>query len=235
MYFFKKIVSIPKCLLTLLILVTAFLGYTRLNIERIGNQVGETKGQIVGTAVGSVNGIIEGRAAGKEAGEADGLSAEDTEVDIKGTIESIGKLEVLVARVKLKNTNKLGLGDEYENLTIFGADAVFTVDLSAAKISYGSNGQDVYISIGEPTLDLYVDLNSSETLFEVQKFSWTVTAEDGINARLNSMKKTVSNVKETMANYDTLMDMAKESAKEQVQLLTSTVCGNGVTVHVQFK
>jgi hypothetical protein len=231
----KRVFAIMLIILIFLLIVTGLLVYTNSIAEQKGNNIGETKGQIVGVAVGSVKGITEGIEAGKEAGEADGLSAEDTKADIKGTMESVGKLEVLVARVKLKNINQLGLGDEYDNLTIVGADAVFTVDLSAAKISYGSNGQDVYISIGEPTLDLYVDLNSSETLLEVQKFSWTVTAEDGINACLNSMKKTVSNVKETMANYDTLMDMAKESAKEQVQLLTSTVCGNGVTVHVQFK
>jgi hypothetical protein len=221
------------CLLALLICVTAFLGYTRIRIVQIGNQVGETEGQIVGLAVGSAKGITEGIKAGKEAGEADGLSAEDTEATIKGTMESVGKLEVLVAGVTLNHMEKVG--KDYENLSIVNADAVFTVDLSEAEISYSSNGQDIYITIDEPALDLYVDLNSSKTLFETQKSSNSVSVKDGINAYLNSIKQTASKVKENMANYDTLMDTAKESAKEQVQLLASTVCGNNATIHVQFK
>jgi hypothetical protein len=184
-------------------------------------------------AVGSAKGITEGIKAGKEAGEADGLSAEDTEATIKGTMESVGKLEVLVAGVTLNHMEKVG--KDYENLSIVNADAVFTVDLSEAEISYSSNGQDIYITIDEPALDLYVDLNSSKTLFETQKSSNSVSVKDGINAYLNSIKQTASKVKENMANYDTLMDTAKESAKEQVQLLASTVCGNNATIHVQFK
>jgi hypothetical protein len=229
----KRVFAIMLIILIFLLIVTGLLVYTNSIAEQKGNNIGETKGQIVGVAVGSVKGITEGIEAGKEAGEADGLSAEDTKADIKGTMESVGKLEVLVAGVTLKNMNQIG--ETYKNLSIVNADAVFTVDLGAAEISYSSSGQDIYISIDEPELDLYVDLNSSETLLEVQKFSRTVSAEDGINDYLNSIKQTVSKVKETMTNYDTLMATAESTAKEQVHQLASTVCGNGTTVHVQFK
>ena len=170
---------------------------------------------------------------GKEAGEQAGLSAEDTMVDIKGSMEALGKLEVLVAGVSLKNINKIG--DSYTGLYLINGDAVFSVDLAEAEISFSQDGKDVYITIPEPDLEVYLDQNSTQKLAESQKFSFTVSAKDGLVNYLNSMTQTVEKVKETMVNYDSLFADAKESAKKQVQQLAGTICGDNYVVHVQFK
>lgn len=193
----------------------------------------QTNGRLVGLAIGSAKGVTVGTQEGKKAGEEAGLSAEDTNVDIKGSMEAIGKLEVLVAGVSLKNINEIG--DTYKGLYIINGDAVFSVNMSDAEISFSQDGKDVYITIPEPELEIYLDQNSTEKLAETQKFSMTVSAKDGLVAYLNSMTQTVEKVKETMVNYDSLFSDAKESSKKQVAQLATTICGDNYTVHVQFK
>ena len=83
--------------------------------------------------------------------------------------------------------------------------------------------------------DTILDQNSTQKLAETQNFDLSVNAEDGLNAYLNSMTQTVENVKETMSNYESLMKIAKESAKTQVEQLATTLCGESQIVHVEFK
>lgn len=220
-------------LVAALLVVTVFAGYLHHKSKDIGNAVGQVNGKIVGTAIGSAKGVTIGVEEGKKAGESAGLDAEDTVVDIKGSMESLGKLEVLVAGVSLKNINKIG--DTYTGLYIINGDAVFSVDLEQAEISFSQDGTDVYITIPEPDLELYLDQNSTQKLAESQNFSWTVTAKDGLINYLNTMTQTVEKVKETMVNYDSLFADAKEAAKKQVKQLASTICGDNYIVHVQFK
>ena len=220
-------------LVAVLLIATVFTGYVHHRAGEIGNAIGQTNGKIVGTAIGSARGVTVGAKEGKEAGEQAGLSAEDTTVDIKGSVEALGKLEVLVAGVSLKNINKIG--DSYTGLYLINGDVVFSVDLAEAEISFSQDGKDVYITIPEPDLEVYLDQNSTQKLAESQKFSFTVSAKDGLVNYLNSMTQTVEKVKETMVNYDSLFADAKESAKKQVQQLAGTICGDNYIVHVQFK
>lgn len=220
-------------LVAALLVVTVVSGYLHHRATDIGTAVGQTNGKIVGTAIGSAKGITVGTQEGKSAGEKAGLDAEDTTVDIKGSMEALGKLEVLAAGVSLKNINKIG--DTYTGLYLINGDAVFSVDLAEAEISFSQDGKDVYITIPEPDLEVYLDQNSTKKLAESQNFSFTVSAEDGLIAYLNSMTQTVEKVKETMVNYDSLFVDAKESAKKQVQQLATTICGDNYVVHIQFK
>lgn len=228
-----KQTTILFLLVAALLVVTVVSGYLHHRATDIGTTVGQTNGKIVGTAIGSAKGITVGTQEGKNAGEKAGLDAEDTTVDIKGSMEALGKLEVLAAGVSLKNINKIG--DAYTGLYLINGDAVFSIDLAEAEISFSQDGKDVYITIPEPDLEVYLDQNSTKKLAESQKFSFTVSAEDGLIAYLNSMTQTVEKVKETMVNYDSLFVDAKESAKKQVQQFATTICGNNYVVHVQFK
>ncbi len=218
-------------LVTVLLIATVFTGYVHHRADEIGNAIGQTNGKIVGTAIGSARGVTVGAKEGKEAGERAGLSAEDTTVDIKGSMEALGKLEVLVAGVSLKNINKIG--ESYTGLYLINGDAVFSVDL--AEASFSQDGKDVYITIPEPDLEVYLDQNSTQKLAELQKFSLTVSAKDGLVNYLNSMTQTAEKVKETIVNYDSLFADAKESAKKQVQQLVGTICEGNHVVHVQFE
>ena len=220
-------------LVAALLIATVFTGYIHHRAEEIGISVGQTNGKIVGTAIGSAKGITVGTQKGKDAGEQAGLSAEDTSTDIKGSMEALGRLEVLAAGVSLKNLNKIG--DSYTGLCLIHGNALFSVNLAEAELSFSQDRKDVYITIPEPDLEVYLDQNSAEVLAESKKISLTVTAEDGLIAYLNSMTQTVEKVKETMVNYDSLFANAKEAAQKQVQQLAATICGDNYIVHVQFK
>ena len=186
-----------------------------------------------GTAIGSAKGITEGTQKGREDGAQEGLKAEDTIAEIKGAMEDMGKLEVLVAGVTLKNINRIGTA--YTGLFLINGDAVFTVDMAAAEINRSQDGAELSIKVPRPELNVYLDMDSTQKLAEVQKFSLTVDAQDGLTAYLNSMTQTVKKVKDTMANYDSLCLEAENSANAQIRQLVKRICGNDTLVQVQFK
>lgn len=222
-------------LMFLLIVIFVFAAYTHHQAGAMGQAVGNLSGKVVGTAIGSARGITNGVSQGAAAGEAEGLSAEDTTADIQETMESLGTLEVLIAGVTLKNVNQIG--EAYEGLYVIDGDAVFSVDLGQAEIRCSDDGSDsdIYITIPELTLEVYLDQSSTRKLAEIQNFSLTVTAEDGLTAYLNSMTNTVEKVKESMTNYDSLMENAKDSAIARVEQLASAVCAGDQEIHVEFQ
>ncbi len=199
----------------------------------LGSGIGTITGTAVGAAVGSARGMTEGTSQGIADGEAEGLSAEDTTADMEDTMEAVGMLEVLVAGVTLENINEIG--DTYKGLYLIDGDAVFAVDLTQAEISYSSDGKNVYILLPEPELTLYLNQSSTEKLAEIQNFSWTVNARDGLSAYLNSMTETVEKVEECLTNYDSLLETAEESAKSQVGQLVTRICTEEQSINIQFK
>ena len=225
--------SVIFVVLALLVLAAAVAVYITLHAATIGGGVGEINGKIVGTAIGSARGITQGIESGAEDGESKGLSAEDTIAEVKGTMESIGKLEVFAADVTLKNINEIG--KVYKSLYIISADAVFTVDLNNAEITCSKDGADIYIRIPSPEMELYLDQSSTRKLAETQKFSLTVSAKDGLKEHLNSMAQIKENAEKSMANYESLMTVANESAETQVKQLATVLCGKSQHVHVEFK
>lgn len=217
------------------IFALALLGFSIFVHHRassVGTALGDAKGTIVGIANGSYNGIIKGMQKGIDDAKEDELLNPDTTVDVSGTFKAIGKLEVLRAGVTLKNINVIG--DTYKALRVISGNAIFSVDLSEADIRFSEDGKNVYIHIPTPTLELYLDQSSTEKLAETQKFSLTVKAQDGFKATLNSMTQTVDSVKDSLSNYDTLMDIAKQSAKKQVTMLASNICGKDQPPQVEF-
>lgn len=222
------------CVLAAIFFVMAIAAvYSHAQAKNVGTSVGEMTGGAVGIALGSAEGMFKGLQEGMEAGEAAGLSAEDTTADMKESLKEVGRLEVLAAGVTLRNVNKIG--QEYTNLSMLNGDAIFSVDMTQAEISFSQDGKEVYIVIPEPTMELYIDQSGTEILAEIQKPSFGVTAEDGLNAYLNSMAQTVDKVKETLANYDSLLAQAKDSALEQVRQMAETISGGRYTVHTQYR
>lgn len=222
------------CVLAAIFFVMAIAAvYFHAQAKNVGTSVGEMTGGAVGIALGSAEGMFKGLQEGMEAGEAAGLSAEDTTADMKESLKEVGRLEVLAAGVTLRNVNKIG--QEYTNLSMLNGDAIFSVDMTQAEISFSQDGKEVYIVIPEPTMELYIDQSGTEILAEIQNPSFGVTAEDGLNAYLNSMAQTVDKVKETLANYDSLLAQAKDSALEQVRQMAETISGGRYTVHTQYR
>ncbi len=220
-----------KILSTLISLAIIAVAVCALS-TRISTTIGEQAGTVVGTAIGSYNGITEGLAQGLEDGTEDGLSATDITIDIEPEITQVGNLEVLVAGITITDT--LSIGDAYKELYALQADAVFSVDLTQTKVSYSVDG-DVYISIPEPEVELYLNLSTSEKLAEVSNFSFTVSAQDGMTAYLNSMANLQSSAADSIDGYDSLMNEARSAAIAQVQQLAKAICGSQKTVYVQFQ
>lgn len=235
MYILKnmKQTTLLSLLVIGLLIATVFTGYIHHRVGKISNTIGQTNGEIVGTAIGSARGVTVGIKEGKEAGEQAGLSAEDTTASIKGSMEALGNLEVLVANVSLKNINKIG--KSYASLYLINGNAVFSVDLAEAEINHSVDGKEIYITIPEPDLNVNLDMSRTEKLAEFQKFSFTVTAKDGLESFVNSLGKIKENVQDNLANYDLLCADAKESAKKQVQQLAGRMCGYNYVIHVLFR
>lgn len=210
-----------------------FAIYAHGQAGNIGATAGNAAGRLVGTAVGSADGLFNGLQEGGKAGTEAGLSAGDTQVDIQDSMKEIGNLEVLAAGVTLRNVNKIG--EAYAGLSLVNGDAVFSVDMTQAEVSFSQDGKEVYLVIPEPTLALYLDQSGTKVLAEIQKFSLSVTAEDGLTAYLNSMSQTAGKAKEALANYDSLLAQAKESAQRQIQQLAETLCGNQYVVQTRFR
>lgn len=224
-----------KALVLLLFVALFWVGVWQLNLHLTmwSEQIGESTGTLVGNAVGSYDGYVSGKEEGTKAGEEDGLSANDTTVNLQDAVASAGKLEILAAGVSLKNLNKIG--DEYKSLYIASGEAIFTIDLRIAEVMVSEDGKKISITIPEPTLKVYLDQDSTQQLAETQEFSFTVRAEDGITAYLNSMSQSADKITDTIANYDTLLELARESAITQVTQLVSALEPESNSITVEFE
>ena len=95
-------------------------------IKQVKEDAGSAVGEVIGTGIGIVTGqgeLIEGFEEGKE----QGLSAEDTEVETRKKVESLGSgiLEVMTAEISIRNVQTQGeqipTGAYYAALYRYGA------------------------------------------------------------------------------------------------------------------
>lgn len=219
---------IVPCLILLCALV--FIVNFRLSAKTTGGALGEATGKTIGRAIGSFKGMTDGRIKGYDAGKKVALIAEDTTAKVANAIKKVGKLEVLVASVKLNDVHSVG--DDYMALYLLKGDAVFTVDLSQADTD--QKGDEIHITIPQPEMELIVDQSKIEKVADYQKHYFSGRAEDGLDAYLNSMKKIVEETQETLVNYDSLMEAARESAEKQITELANAVSGTERSVLVGF-
>ena len=107
-------------------------------------------------------------------------------------------------------------------------EVVFSVDFSKAEI----NGKKILLPL--PEGELFIDQSTIEKVSEYQKKIFNGSAEDGFDAYINSMKKIQTTTTETLNNYDTLMESAKESAVKQVESIANSLSTDGVTYSIEF-
>lgn len=193
--------------------------------------IGGTLGALAGTANGSYDGITEGLGKGYEAGREEGLSANDTKVDIVSEIKEIGKLEVL--RVESEIVDSFGVGDDYKGLFLHKGIATFSVDFS--KINIMREDSIITIVLPNPEVEFGIDESESEKMVEWQKYFWSNDTEAGYTAYMNSMEQIKEKSATEMENYEDLERLAKESAKKQVEILVSSVSGEEIEVQINFR
>ena len=193
----------------------------------MGETIGTTFGELTGGAVGSYRGFSDGKADGKEAG----LNADDTSIAIY-SLQEIGKLEVLVADVKM--TDLFEVGDKYKALFTMDGNVVFTVDLAKAQYDYDPEKNSLSILLPKPECELFADESTTTMLADWQKPLSNGRASEGANAYHDAAKNMQAEYKTSIANYSTLFDMAKSVASTQVEALANAANGSMKTVVVSF-
>ena len=209
----------------------AYVGYLWVNAKKTGATLGDVVGSGVGKTVGSLEAIHDYKEAYEE-GKQEGLSAEDTTVNVSDKIKEIEKLEVLVASAKFKDVHKVG--DTYAALYLLKGDAVFTIDLSKAVIRDNKEENTLYIDIPEPDINLIINPGNIDKVADYQRKWFNGSSEDGYNAYLNSVSKISENAEESLSNYDSLIDAAKDSARIQVEEIVNSVSVERRNVAVSF-
>lgn len=199
--------------------------------EKFGTSVGAETGELVGKAVGSWQGMTKGRVEGQAAGKEKGLSAEDTQADMAVELKEVGKLEVLVASVSLMDLHSVS--EDYMALYLLKGDAVVTVDLNAAIIE--TKEDTVYITLPQPEIEPRIDQSKMQKEAEYQKSKFKGSAEDGMEAYINSMNRMVIEVKETLVNYDALLEEARQLAEKQVRQIVESSMINGKSIAIGFE
>lgn len=234
----RKNKKMTKNILSIVFFIIALVGLFGYVIplyrtaENVGTNVGDKTGKLVGNVVGSYDGITSGWAKGSSDGKEEGLSAKDTKVQIKNNFSEVGNLEVLEAGVKLKDVNTLG--DDYAALFLLKGVAVCSVNLKEVEIN-DIDSESVQILLPDIDVEIYIDETATEKLAEYQKHSWTGRAEDGFIEYMNTREQTDKTVKDSMENYDALIQVAEESAKKQVEIIAKSSTGNKKNVDVAFK
>jgi len=192
--------------------------------ESIGNNYGELWGNVFG----GVETVFKLEDTYNNA-RAEGLSAKDTKVDIGVEMQKMNKLEVLVASVKLKSLHEIS-GDkkdpDYVALYLLKGEIIFTVDFS--RSIYDEEKQTLFLPV--PEYYLSINQDKTEKLSEYQKHFFSGDVQSGYEAYLNSMKEIHNASEENIANYDLLLEEAKESAKKQVSEIINTVSSSAIEV-----
>lgn len=190
-------------------------------------------GKSAGVALGSFRGVTQGIADGAEAGKQKGLSAEDTVVTIGTKMAEAGKLQVMLADLRLSDLYKQGpeKNPQYAALLEMKGEGVFTVDLTQAEAVYDASENQINITIPEPVFTPYLDDSTLEVLAEYQSPLFDGSTADGYTGYLNSRERLEEEAQEKMS---AMMEPAKASALTQVELLARSICGSSASVQVGF-
>ena len=222
------------CLITALTLALAFIIKFRLNAQSTGSMLGEETGTLVGRAVGSLEGLTVGQREGYEAGKEQGLSAEDTTAELSGKIQEVKKLEVFIASGTYSDV--LTVGDknnpDYAALISMKYNAVFTVNLETAEIDLKTDG--LHILLDQPELE-FNPIGEIEKRNEYQRHGWTGSSEAGYEAAINSTNELKIRATEKLAEDESLIDSARNSAITQLTHLVNAVSLSKPKVFVEFR
>ena len=217
----------------LIVLLTTILPTIKA-AKKIGNALGTESGQIIGTAIGSVDGVTNGIKEGSESGSKEGRSAKDTTIEIANEIESnvkdLGELEILAANAEL--TTYHSVGNTYGALFLARANITFTIDLNDVSVTYKDN--KISISIPEPTPHITIDPSEIDVIAEWQKKFFNGTDSQGYEAALNSYREIKEKSIEEIANYNELLKIASDSAKEQIRSIANATKGENSTVEIEI-
>lgn len=185
----------------------------------------------IGTVAGIANGSRKGIEKGITDGKREGLSAKDTKVKFEDKISQTGKLEVMLADIRL--TDLYQQGNQYAALYIMPVEGVFSIDLMHAEIEYDEGNGIISILMEEPEFVPYFDDSKVERIEEYKAPLFDGKTKDGYQGYLNTREQLSIKVQEELSNG--LMEQAKVSGIKQVEQLARSVCGSNVAVNVSYR
>ncbi len=192
---------------------------------------GNTFGTSVGVAVGSYKAITEDMPAAYQQGKKDGLSAKDTQTEIQNRIREVGKLDVLAANVQITDIHKIG--QNYAALYEFGADVIFSVDITQAKVLTGDNS--IEIIIPRPIGEVNIDSTKTKVKDIVNRGLLNGSSKEGMDAYFNSLDEIQKNARESIGGYESLQTRAEDSAMNQIRMLVDLLAEKGSTIEIRFE
>ena len=225
----EKITKMPSRikLLILIILVFAFA----VSFPFICGFAGRNFGRVVGTAVGSFQAVTVDMPEAYSQGKEDGLNAEDIRTDIQTKVREVAKLDVLAANAVISDAHRVG--EKYAALYTFGADVIFSVDLSVAVVYQADD--HLIIRLPKPVGQINIDSTKTRLEESWQKFLFDGSTKDGITAYINSVKQIQEDAENTLEDYDRLQQSAEDSAVKQIKMLAGAIAGDESTVEIVFE
>lgn len=194
---------------------------------------GKTLGSAVGVAVGSYKAVTEEIPTAYNDGKGDGLSAEDISVKIVDKAKEVGKLDVLVANMRIVDNFKEGTA--YQAILSTDAKVVFSVDLSQLSPTMNVNEKRVNVTLPGIESTLYIDDTSTEKLTEAKATLFDGSAKDGVTAYLNYSRNLEDKAFEQINNYDKYLEQAQKAAVEQISRIVQNIVGTDYSVGVYFE
>jgi hypothetical protein len=190
-----------------------------VSAKETGEDIGSTAGSLAGIAIGSLDGITNGIEEGEAAGKEQGLSAEDTTVEIATKIQSTGKLDVLVADGPIKDPFELG--KDYQALFLYKFRAVFSVDLTSVEVT--EKNEDLLITVPDPVCEISINHSESEKMAEWQRHFWSGDTDAAYEAYMNSMIQMQEKAKPEMEEQ--FMDQAKTATEKAISQIANSASG----------
>ena len=226
--------KIKKGLLVLLAVIISVVSVRfRITARETGEKIGTNQGILVGNALGSWDGITHGIQDGTEAGREAGLNATDFTTQVKTTLESSGKLQVLSANVHIGD--KFEIEDSYRLFFTLQGKAVFTVDLSTAETI--TTDDTLTVLLDQPEVTFIKDLDKTYKIAEKVNSKWwqkKKNAQDVIKAYINTLNN-IDNEINKLSNYRQLKQEACNSAIRQVENLIGKMKISDVEVVIIMK
>lgn len=200
-------------ILTLLGL-SVYLLIAVVNAKTVGTEIGNTVGEFVGTAKGSLLAVGDAEEF-FNAGVEQGISAEDTIIkEIHKKFNNNNSITILSVNVTIEDM--LEIGEKYKAWILWPGIVNYNIAWDQTTIVHDEEADVLYVTIPEPTVELILDSPNKKIIAKSEEFNIN-SADKGNTVLINSENKIIENVKDYISNYESLMEVAKDSAQTQIK------------------
>ena len=160
-------------------------------------------------------------------------------LNIESTISTFpkeGKLEVLSVSLEVNTSILKGETDDADYYYLYSTpvNGVYSIDLSEVEIDFIEGSNRVIIGIPTPEFTPYVNEEKGEKVFEDQKSLFSGSAQSGYQTFLEARSSSFDEMVKSMEDNQEFISMAKESAKNQITILASSMIPREYTINTYY-